>query len=291
MPLNLASPGVIVREVDLTIGGINPSSSLVGAIAGPFVRGPVDTPITINNEQDLIRVFGTPYSTDKQYETWLTASSFLSYGGSLRVIRSSDSAMKNGKVGAAASILIKSNDDYVNKGYHENTITDITFAAKNPGSWSNGLKIAIIDAKSDQILSGINTTDINVGYGVTQSVFGRVEAGAGTTSILGGYLRGIVTGIGTDTIEVKVLSHVAAGSTAETIRDYQPSGVYAFSSNGSVTVHENNGDVVGTLSYTAASDWYNQQIISLKSPNTFLYWKNLAPRPGTTSYAESRSSR
>ena len=31
MPLNLASPGIVVREVDLTIGRVDPVSGSIGA--------------------------------------------------------------------------------------------------------------------------------------------------------------------------------------------------------------------------------------------------------------------
>ena len=32
MPLNLASPGLVVREVDLTVGRIDPTADGIGAI-------------------------------------------------------------------------------------------------------------------------------------------------------------------------------------------------------------------------------------------------------------------
>ena len=59
MSLNLVSPGVKVREVDLTIGRADAAAEQVGAIAGPFELGPVDVPILIETEQDLLRTFGT----------------------------------------------------------------------------------------------------------------------------------------------------------------------------------------------------------------------------------------
>lgn len=40
MSLNLVSPGIKVREVDLTVGRIDVSNDQVGAIAGPFAKGP-----------------------------------------------------------------------------------------------------------------------------------------------------------------------------------------------------------------------------------------------------------
>ena len=46
MPVNLASPGVLVREVDLTLGQVQTSNDKTGAIVASFARGPVDEPVT-----------------------------------------------------------------------------------------------------------------------------------------------------------------------------------------------------------------------------------------------------
>jgi hypothetical protein len=293
MPLNLASPGIVVREVDLTVGRIDPTSDAVGAIVAPFAKGPVDVPVLVENESDLLQNFGEPYSTDKHYEHWMVASSYLAYGGSLRVVRSDDSDLKNGFAGAASSIKIKSLDDYNNLGYDENTITDVTVAARNPGSWSNGVKVALIDAKADQILVGVSTSaslpNIAVGYGVTQAI-SSILPGSGTTSTLDGYLKGVITQISGTNAYVKVLSHVSAAGT-ETAVDYQPSGVYAFASSGSVAIHTSGQSVAaGSTSYTAQQDWFDQQTISL-SNNTTITWNNIADRPSTSSFAAARNSR
>ena len=63
----------------------------------------------------------------------------------------------NAFVGTGSSIKIKSVDHYEQLQYDENVIASKTFVAKNPGSWANGIRIAIIDAKADQILTGITT--------------------------------------------------------------------------------------------------------------------------------------
>lgn len=296
MPLNLASPGIVVREVDLTLGRVAPSSDKIGAIVAPFSKGPVDSPTLVENENDLLVNFGEPYSTDKHYEHWLSASSYLSYGGALRVVRANDNDLRNGFVGTASSVKIDSLDHYNALGYDENTLSGVVVAARNPGSWSNGLKVAIIDSKADQILVGVNTsvasgiTNIAVGYGVTQSIAGRINPGAGTTSVLDGYLKGIITEISGSSVYVKVLSHVSAAGT-ETQVDYQPSGVYAFSSSGSVAIHT-SGQVVstGSTSYTGRLDWFDQQTLGLTSTST-ISWNNIAPRPGTSAYAAARDSR
>ena len=81
------SPGVLIREVDLTVGRVDNIVDNIGAIAGPFVKGPVEDPVTVETEDELIRVFGEPQSADNQYEYWMTASAFLSYGGIVKVVR------------------------------------------------------------------------------------------------------------------------------------------------------------------------------------------------------------
>ena len=126
MPLNLASPGIVVREVDLTVGRVDATSGAVGAIVAPFAKGPVDVPILVGDEADLLKNFGEPYNTDKHYEHWMVASSYLAYGGDLQVVRADDDALTNAYVGSASSIKIKSTEHYGQLGYSENTISGVT---------------------------------------------------------------------------------------------------------------------------------------------------------------------
>ena len=80
------SPGVIVREVDLTVGRADNVLDNIGAIAAPLTQGPVDEPTDINTQGELLQVFGEPQNNDRQYEYWLTASEYLTYGGVLKVV-------------------------------------------------------------------------------------------------------------------------------------------------------------------------------------------------------------
>ena len=302
MPLNLASPGIVVREVDLTSGRVQPSLGKVGGIVAPFAKGPIDVPTLVESENDLLNIFGEPYPTDKHYEGWMVASSYLAYGGSLRVVRADDTNAKNAFVGSGStvgitSVKIKSLENYEEFGYDENTITGVVVAARNPGSWANGIKVGIIDAKADQILSGVSTSAgvpvIQVGYGVTQSLAGKVDSSSGTSiSLNDSYLKGIITGISTTTgsrdVYVKILSSVSAAGT-ETIVDYQQDGTYCFTETGSLGVVNNVGTGVGSTTYTSEIDWFSQQSITLT--NSSIQWNNVAPAPGTSSYAEPRGSR
>tara|TARA_B100001063_G_scaffold229478_1_gene241713 strand:- start:2186 stop:4357 length:2172 start_codon:yes stop_codon:yes gene_type:complete len=291
MPLNLASPGIVVREVDLTVGRVDPTSSGVGAIVAPFAQGPVQVPTIIGSEKDLLDTFGKPYSTDKHYEHWLTASSYLAYGGSLQVVRADDSSILNAKVGAATSIKIKSLDHYEELGYDENPITNIVVAARNPGSWGNGLRVGIIDSRADQILTLSAANSVAVGMGITQAIpANTIVAGAGTTSLLTGHLKGIVTEVDGTNISVKVLEHVSAGSTVTEI-DYQPSGAYAFSTTGNVAIHTaGQSTSYASTSVSSEKDWFDQQTLTTTSSTT-VKWNTLSDRPGTSQYAAARGSK
>jgi hypothetical protein len=288
MPLNLASPGIIVREVDLTVGRVNTASDSVAAQVAPFAKGPVDSPTLIENENDLLNTFGQPYSTDKHYEHWMVASSYLAYGGKMLISRADNAGLTNAFVGTASSIKIKSEENYNQLGYDENIITNVTFAAKNPGSWANDIKVAIIDAEADQIL-GITTTTLVVGYGVTQAVpSGTTLAGIGTTSVLDGYFKGIITEIGVGKISTKLVSHVSGLGTVTAV-DYQPRGVYTFGTTGNLTVRNSSSIGIATTTVSSALDWFDQQSIVLS--NGSIPWNTIADRPSTSAYAESRNSR
>ena len=212
------SPGVLIREVDLTVGRADNVLDNIGAIAGPFPTGPVDEPTDITTENELIKVFGKPSNKDAQYEYWMSASSYLSYGGVLKVVRTSGETLVNANANkngvGQADLLIKNFDDY-NANFADD-VADYIFAAKNPGSWANNLKVCFIDDFADQII-GIKTTSliahgIQVGAGVTVPLVNQKISARGRTRVVNGYLKGVVTGVRTDTenqnseFDVKIVS-------------------------------------------------------------------------------------
>ena len=67
----------------------------------PFPLGPVDEAIDITTEQELINTFGKPLSTDTQYEYWMSAASYLSYGGVLKVARVNGGTLKSANAGVS----------------------------------------------------------------------------------------------------------------------------------------------------------------------------------------------
>jgi hypothetical protein len=314
MPLNLASPGIVVREVDLTIGRVDSSTGSVGALVAPFTKGPVEEAQLIESEEDLLQTFGQPYSVDKHYEYWMVASSYLAYGGVMQVIRADDTGLKNAVIGAGLTgsftgLKIKSETHYNQLGYDENVIAGVEFAAKTPGSYANGIKVATIDSKSDQILTGIAGTALSqidgtgsvVGYAITQTAYGRKKPTPNGTVTLDGYIKGIITRQISDTsLEVKVLSHVAADGTEVNV-DYTQGGLYNFTNTGNIGITTAGEQITGTgvgfstsnsagdVTYTQQQDWFAQQNIELSVG--LLEWDQLSDRPGTSSYAAARGGR
>ena len=132
------SPGVLTREVDLTVGRADNVLDNIGAFAGPFSIGPVDEPINIATETELINVFGKPSSKDAQYEYWMSASSYLSYGGVMKVVRTAGDSLNNANAGVGSSsvsnLKIYNYDDYQSNHTED---TSFSYAAKNPGTWAN----------------------------------------------------------------------------------------------------------------------------------------------------------
>jgi hypothetical protein len=292
------SPGVLIREVDLTVGRVDNVIDNIGAIAGPFPTGPVEEAVDITTEQDLINVFGKPESTDSQYEYWMSASSFLTYGGVLKVVRTSGSNLRNatavrnasGVSTAGIGVTIKNFDDY--ELNHDSDSKDYVFAAKTPGTWANNLKVSVIDDKADQILqvtTSVATSSV-VGQGVTAAITNQTIPGIGVTTVFNGYLKGIITGVGTSTLDVKIVSLVAAGTTVDIPVNYQQRNqAGSFLAGNTVIVTNSSGAAVTSHTLTEVSDWYDNQYIELT--NSRILWSSIAPKPVSTQYALDRNAK
>jgi hypothetical protein len=299
------SPGILTREVDLTVGRADNVTTNVGAIAGPFKIGPVEEAITITNEIELVNTYGKPLSTDSHYEYWMSASSYLSYGGVLKVVRTDGTTLNNSNAGvgiaATTSAKIKNFDDYNYQWTSD--VTSFYWATKNPGTWGNNLKVCVIDDKADQII-GINTTNLQtagarIGFGVT-AVVNAPLAGSGSTTLFNGFLKGIITGVSTDTtggkstIEVKIVSRVSSAGTETEIDYAEYSPTSSFETTDSLVFVNNVGVNTGlssTLAYTPVTvvDWYKSQTLNLT--NSTIYWNSIAPKPVTNSYSLSRDGK
>jgi len=297
------SPGVLVREVDLTVGRADNVLDNIGAIAAPFKSGPIEESVLISSQSQLINVFGRPQSNDRQYEDWMVASEYLSYGGTLQVVRIDGSGLNNANAGvsiASTTLKIKNYDDYE---ANYSSRTDFFYASKEAGEVNTNLKVCTIDNFADQTI-GITTTSpvgagATVGFGVTVQLSSVATPGAGTTTQFTGYLKGIITGVTTDassqmksSIDVKIVSRVsgmATDSGTEYPITYQVGDAGKSIEVADVlTFVENSGANVKTATVATAVDWYDQQTLGLT--NSTIFWKNLAPRPVDNNYSASRNA-
>ena len=290
------SPGVLVREVDLTVGRADNVLDNIGAIAGPFAIGPIEEPIDISTEQELIDTFGEPKSKDGQYEYWMSASSYLSYGGVLKVVRASGTSLVNANAGVGSTsdtdLQIKNYDSY---DVEETETADYIYAAKNPGEWANNLKVCTIDAQADQIV-GINTSDpagVSVSIGSTIKVLRNniTEAGVGVTTSFTGYITATVTGIDTTTssgttfLDLKITSRETIQGTLISKIDYaRGADLSSFKVTDSLILPNDT-----LISADTVKDWYDDQTLGLD--NSTVYWKSLAPKPGTSLHSLDRSGK
>ena len=136
----LVSPGVHVREIDLT--NIVPAvSTSIAAICGPFAKGPVSSITAINSEEQLVQTFGKPNSSN--FEGWFTAANFLQYGDALRVIRA-ESAILN--AGANSGILIR-DDDHYEDSFAAGEGSHGEWTARSAGTWGNSIGVDICPGK------------------------------------------------------------------------------------------------------------------------------------------------
>ena len=170
MPFQL-SPGVLVKEVDLT--NVVPAvATSIGGMAGAFEKGPVGEVTAIGSEKELVATFGKPNGSN--FETFFTAANFLQYGNALRVVRA-QSAITNATAGGSG-LLIKTTDDYLNN-YSAGQGSVGEWAARTAGTHGNSLGVSICSNATayEQNLANSNQT---VGEDAKDSTVIAVDSGA-----------------------------------------------------------------------------------------------------------------
>ena len=137
------SPGVVIRESDLSNAVVVGAQAIRAAFASSFRTGPVGKITNINSERELIDTFGTP--AEENAADWLVASEFLRYGGQLAVVRA-DTGVKNATL-TGTGVLIADKDSF------DSGVTSEKFAARYAGSDGNNLRVVIVDHGADQVLT------------------------------------------------------------------------------------------------------------------------------------------
>jgi hypothetical protein len=177
------SPGVLVREIDLT--QVVPAvATSPGAFAGAFQWGPVDEVINISSENELVSVFGEPNADT--YEYFFTAANFLSYGSNLQVVRAETGNLNATQDGSG--FLIKNMTHYDNLGASAVATGVGDWAAKYPGTLGNSLKVSTCTSANAYTQTAITNTAANNSAGATSIVLADSSAiGVGDLIVFDGH--------------------------------------------------------------------------------------------------------
>lgn len=316
MALSQYSPGVLVREIDRSTGSTR-AIPAYAAIAAPFSQGPVGEVRVISSERQLESVFGKP--NDSNYEYWFSAAQYLLYGGTLKVIRTDSTTLKNA-VSNGTAVKIKNSDDYENN--YEGGSNTWTWAGKTPGTLLNGVRVYATDAGPDQLAvlpapSSGNEWEFVADEAVTAasgasgkvysyrvklkltSVVGTFVPGAATVdsqavtvlgwdatkSILDVSIETGYTGITAAADAVAQASSGASGAVAtdgitRELRILLDKGSIEFAANDTLT--DTNSNTVDISSETV--EYQSREVY------TGLKWVSIAPRPGTSQFGLSKGA-
>ena len=179
------SPGVVIRERDLSNAVVVGSSALRAAIASSFRKGPVGKIVNISSERQLIDTFGAP--SEANAGDWLVASEFLRYGGQLAVVRATTGVTN--AVSSGSALLIADKDAF------DAGVYTAGFAARDAGADGNNLRVVIVDKVADSkmtkaghglsvgdALSDGATTDHEVTVVIDANTVGIKHGGAAAVS-------------------------------------------------------------------------------------------------------------
>lgn len=182
MPFQL-SPGVAVVEKDFS--SIVPAvSSSAGAFAGPFSWGPIEDPVRVSSETELVARFGAP--KDANFQSFFTAANFLAYTNSLFVSRTDAANLYNAvsiQSGSVTGVTVSQPGVYT----QSTDVVTVRFSEPNilGGRRAEGTAIRevyTIDLVTYYTITGVNITDPGSGYTSAPTVEFSAPA-AGTRAI------------------------------------------------------------------------------------------------------------
>ena len=150
------SPNILVKEFDLS--GVVPAvTSTTGALVGDFNWGPVEQPILIGNEAQLVSTFGSPSLDSAADETdFLSASMFLKYSGSAYVTRAVERDTVKNAVANSDAVLVK---NLVNWEESKLSLANNKVIAKYPGTIGNSIKVSVCPSSTGDSAFSVWTVD------------------------------------------------------------------------------------------------------------------------------------
>ena len=159
----LVSPGVHVREIDLT--GIVPAvPTTIGGIAGAFEKGPVGSIVRVGSEEEMVKIFGEPQNTSNQFETFFTAANFLQYSDQLSIVRC-ESGVTNA-IASGTSFIIR-DDDHYEDAFKDGQASVGEWAARTAGTHGNSLGVSICATSTAYEETAKTTTTATESIGAT----------------------------------------------------------------------------------------------------------------------------
>ena len=210
------SPGVLVKEVDLT--NVVPAvATSIGAIAGAFEKGPINQIVPIGSEQELVQIFGKPNSSN--FETWFTAANFLQYTNGLRVVRAATGTVNATANGAG---LLITNEDFYIANYADGSGSVGSWASKSAGAWGNSIGVSICASAAQYQSTTVSVTDGAASAGATS-----ITVDDGTEFQVGDIVhfqeadgtQYEITTIATNVLTVRVLDDTNGAGLKSTIAD------------------------------------------------------------------------
>ena len=146
------SPGVIIKERDLSNAVIVGDVAVTAAFASTFKKGPIGQIVNISSERELIDTFGGP--GEDNAADWLVASEYLGYGGRLAVVRAATGVLNATLSGAG--VLIETKEDF------DGGATSEVAAARYAGTEGNYYRVVLVDRGADEIAT-VNGHGLAVG--------------------------------------------------------------------------------------------------------------------------------
>ena len=265
------SPGVVIRESDLSNAVVVGDVAITGAIASSFRKGPVGKITNVSTERELIDTFGAP--SEDNASDWLVASEFLRYGGRLSVVRAATAVVNATESGTG--VLIADKDAF------DAGVTSEKFAARDAGGDGNNLSVVIVDRGPDYTINktghglavgGTYTDDASVAHEVYElngaNSFRIIKGSAAPTPASG------------DTAVVYSASDWNArqiGATGLTFKSIAPRpGTSAYASERFLSYDEVHVAVINTATNTVLERMtYLSKLTDGKSPEgNSTYWKD-----------------
>ena len=282
------SPGVVIRERDLSTGVLTGVSGLRAGFASSFRSGPVGKITNIGSERELINTFGAP--AEANAADWLVAAEYLRYGGSLAVVRAATGVLNATLDGSA--VLVGSKEDYdAGAGSSEK------FIARTAGADGNNLHVVIVDKGPDFTIvktghglsvGGTYTDDAAVGHEVVEVV------DANTVRIIQGTAAPTPAAGDTSTaFSNSMWNATAIGSTGLTYKEIGPRpGTSAFASERYISYDEMHVAIIDTSTNTVVERMtYLSKISDAKSPEgASIYWKDYVNEFSGYIYASALTS-